>query len=48
MQDVMYNIGAASFWAVLIIIALICINKIRKNRAEIKRLEEEIERSKKQ
>lgn len=47
MQDAMYNMGSASFWGVLIIIVLVCINKIRKNRAEIKRLEEEIERNKK-
>ncbi len=44
MQDVMYNMGAASFWGVIIAIAVICINIIRKNRAEIKRLEAEIER----
>lgn len=47
MQDTMYNMGAASFWVVVILVALFCINKIRKNRAEIKRLEEEIERNKK-
>lgn len=47
MQDAMYNMGSASFWGVLIVIALVCINKIRKNRAEIKRLEEELKKNKK-
>lgn len=47
MQDTMYTMGAASFWVVLAVIVLFCINKIRKNRAEIKRLEEEIEKSQK-
>lgn len=50
MQDMMYNMGAASFWGVIIAIVLVCINKIRKNRAEIKRLEAELakqERNKK-
>ena len=47
MQDIMYNMGAATFWVIVILIALFCINKIRKNRAEIKRLEREIERNRK-
>ena len=47
MQDVMYNMGAASFWGVVIAIALICINRIRRNRAEIKRLEAELEKQNK-
>ncbi|MBQ7903938.1 MAG: hypothetical protein IJ362_09425 [Oscillospiraceae bacterium] len=44
MQEAMYNMGAASFWVILAVIALVCINKIRKNRAEIKRLEKELEK----
>ena len=44
MQEAMYNMGAASFWVVVAVIALVCINKIRKNRAEIKRLEKELEK----
>ena len=47
MQDIMYNMGGAAFWVVVMLIVLFCINKIRKNRAEIKRLEQEIERNKK-
>ena len=47
MQDIMYNMGGAAFWVVVMLIVLFCINKIRKNRAEIKRLEKEIERNKK-
>ena len=47
MQDTMYNMGGAAFWVVVMLIVLFCINKIRKNRAEIKRLEQEIERNKK-
>jgi len=39
--------GGAAFWVVVMLIVLFCINKIRKNRAEIKRLEQEIERNKK-
>ena len=44
MQEAMYNMGAASFWVIVAVIALVCINKIRKNRAEIKRLEKELEK----
>jgi len=47
MQEAMYNMGAASFWVVVAVIALVCINKIRKNRAEIKRLEKELEKQNK-
>lgn len=47
MQEAMYNMGAASFWVIVAVIALVCINKIRKNRAEIKRLEEELKKNKK-
>ena len=47
MQDIMYNMGGAAFWVVVMLIVLFCINKIRKNRTEIKRLEQEIERNKK-
>ncbi|MBR4036791.1 MAG: hypothetical protein IKJ05_08730 [Oscillospiraceae bacterium] len=47
MQEAMYNMGAASFWVIVAVIALVCINKIRKSRAEIKRLEEELKKNKK-
>lgn len=47
MQEAMYNMGAASFWVIVAVIALACINKIRKNRAEIKRLEKELEKQNK-
>ena len=43
MQDIMYNMGGAAFWVVVMLIVLFCINKIRKNRAEIKRLEQEMD-----
>ena len=48
MQDTMYNMGYAVFWGVIIMVALFCINKIRKNRAEIKRLEAELEKENKE
>ncbi|MBQ7816717.1 MAG: hypothetical protein IJ339_05130 [Oscillospiraceae bacterium] len=47
MQEAMYNMGAASFWVIVAVLALVCINKIRKNRAEIKRLEKELEKQNK-
>lgn len=47
MNDMFYNLGYSMAWAIPVIIALYCINKIRKNRAEIKRLEEEAVRNKK-
>ena len=47
MSDIMYNLGSASFWGVIVFTVLFCINKIRKNRAEIKRLEKEAEKNKK-
>ena len=47
MNDVFYNMGYSMAWAIPVIVALYCINKIRKNRAEIKRLEEEQRRNKK-
>lgn len=46
MNDVLYNLGYSMGWVVPVAVALFCINKIRKNRAEIKRLEE-LEKSKK-
>lgn len=47
MNDALYNLGYSVAWIVPVVIALFCINKIRKNRAEIKRLEEEERRNKK-
>jgi len=47
MDDMFYNLGYSLGWVVPVAIALFCINKIRKNRAEIKRLEEEAKRNKK-
>ena len=47
MNDMFYNLGYSMAWAIPVIIALYCINKIRKNRAEMKRLEEEAVRNKK-
>ena len=47
MNDMFYNLGYSMAWVIPVIIALYCINKIRKNRAEIKRLEEEAVRNKK-
>lgn len=46
MNEAMYNLGYSMAWVIPVIIALFCINKIRKNRAEIKRLEEEEKRRK--
>lgn len=46
MNEAMYNLGYSLAWVIPVIIALFCINKIRKNRAEIKRLEEEEKRRK--
>ena len=46
MNDALYNLGTSVFWALPIVIALFCINKIRRNRAEIKRLEKELENKK--
>ncbi len=39
MGDIFYNMGSALFYAIPAVIAVYCITKIRKNRAEIKRLE---------
>jgi len=47
MNDALYNLGTATFWVLPLVIALFCINKIRKNRAEIRRLEEEAKNSRK-
>ena len=44
MEDMLYNAGGAMVWVIPAVIALFCLNKIRKNRAEIKKLEAEIER----
>ena len=44
MQDTLYNAGAAMVWVIPAIIVVFCLHRIRKNRAEIKRLEAEIER----
>jgi len=41
MNDALYNLGYSVAWVVPLAIALFCINRIRKNRAEIKRLEAE-------
>ena len=44
MEDMLYNAGGAMVWVIPALIVLFCLNKIRKNRAEIKRLEAEIAR----
>ena len=44
MEETLYNAGAAMTWVIPALLALFCLNKIRRNRAEIKRLEAEIER----
>ena len=44
MEDMLYNAGGAMVWVIPALIALFCLNRIRRNRAEIKRLEAEIER----
>ena len=44
MEDMLYNAGGAMVWVIPALIALFCLNKIRRNRAEIKRLEAELER----
>ncbi|MBQ8603860.1 MAG: hypothetical protein IJ410_03325 [Oscillospiraceae bacterium] len=41
MNDALYNLGYSIAWVIPVAIALFCINKIRKNHAEIKRLEKE-------
>lgn len=44
MEDILYNAGGAMVWVIPALIVLFCLNRIRRNRAEIKRLEAEIER----
>lgn len=44
MGDALYKLGFVTPYLLMVIIALFCINKIRKNRAEIKKLEAELER----
>ncbi len=39
MSDVFYNLGYSIVVAVPILIALLCVMRIRKNRSEIKKLE---------
>ncbi len=39
MDNIFYNLGSAIFYAIPVGVALFCINKIRVNRAEIKKLE---------
>ncbi len=46
MDNVFYNLGYGLAWALPVALVLFCINKIRKNRAEIKILEKELERNK--
>ena len=36
MEDMLYNAGGAMVWVIPALIVLFCLNKIRKNRAEIK------------
>ena len=47
MEDMLYNAGGAMVWVIPTLIGLFCLNRIRKNRAEIKRLENELEKEKK-
>ncbi len=47
MQDTLYNAGAAMVWVIPALIAVFCIYRIRKNRAEIKKLETEIAKEEK-
>ena len=44
MEETLYNAGAAMTWVIPALVAVFCIYRIRRNRAEIKRLEAEIER----
>ena len=46
MDNPFYNLGYGLAWALPVALVLFCINKIRKNRAEIKKLEKELERNK--
>lgn len=46
MEDMLYNAGGAMVWVIPALIGLFCLNRIRKNRAEIKRLENELEKEK--
>ena len=46
MNDALYNLGYSVAWVIPMAIALFCINKIRKNHAEIKRLEAEEKKKK--
>ena len=39
MQDFFYNLGQGVVFIVPLLIGLFCFNRIRKNRAEIKKLE---------
>ena len=41
MNDALYNLGYSLGWVVPVAIAIFCINKIRKNLLEIKRLKGE-------
>lgn len=41
MQDIFYKLGYCAVFALPVGLALLCISKIRKNRAEIKKMEEE-------
>lgn len=41
MQDIFYNIGYYAIYAIPVTIALVCINRIIRNRTEIKNLEKD-------
>ena len=41
MRENMYNLGYSMAMVIPLVIAIFCITKIRKNKAEIKKLEEE-------
>ena len=43
MQDIFYNIGYYAIYAIPVTIALVCINRIIRNRTEIKNLEKDKE-----
>lgn len=41
MQNIFYNIGYYAIYAIPVTIALVCINRIIRNRAEIKNFEKD-------
>ncbi len=47
MNDTFYNLGVALFYSIPVVIVLVCLYKIRKNREEIKRLEQKQGKKKK-